>query len=81
MFFISCFTKIGRVWVCDIPEIGRVFIFLCCAEWGELFIVIDAIVLGASGTGFRTAIELFVQIINTACITKLFPTRSHLVAT
>ncbi|KAG5080673.1 hypothetical protein JHK86_004738 [Glycine max] len=50
-------------------------------EWGELFIVIDAIVLGASGTGFRTAIELFVQIINTACITKLFPTRSHLVAT
>ena len=40
----------------------------------------DAIVVGAGGAGLRAAIGLSESGFNTACITKLFPTRSHTVA-
>ncbi|SMR51217.1 unnamed protein product [Zymoseptoria tritici ST99CH_1E4] len=40
----------------------------------------DAIVLGAGGAGLRAAVGLAESGLETACITKLFPTRSHTVA-
>ena len=40
----------------------------------------DAIVLGAGGAGLRAATGLAESGLQTACITKLFPTRSHTVA-
>jgi hypothetical protein len=40
----------------------------------------DAVVVGAGGAGLRAAIGLSEGGFNTACITKLFPTRSHTVA-
>jgi len=40
----------------------------------------DAIVVGAGGSGLRAAFGLAEAGFNTACITKLFPTRSHTVA-
>lgn len=40
----------------------------------------DAAVVGAGGAGLRAAMGLAEAGLNTACITKLFPTRSHTVA-
>ncbi|KAF4625643.1 hypothetical protein G7Y89_g12524 [Cudoniella acicularis] len=40
----------------------------------------DAIVVGAGGAGLRAAVGLAESGLNTACISKLFPTRSHTVA-
>ena len=40
----------------------------------------DAIVVGAGGAGLRAAFGLAEKGFNTACVTKLFPTRSHTVA-
>ena len=40
----------------------------------------DAIVVGAGGAGLRAAFGLAEGGLNTACISKLFPTRSHTVA-
>ncbi|KAL5013129.1 hypothetical protein ScPMuIL_007399 [Solemya velum] len=40
----------------------------------------DAVVVGAGGAGLRAAFGLSNQGFKTACITKLFPTRSHTVA-
>lgn len=40
----------------------------------------DAVVVGAGGAGLRAAIGLSESGLKTACITKLFPTRSHTVA-
>ncbi|KAB5556870.1 hypothetical protein DKX38_007779 [Salix brachista] len=40
----------------------------------------DAVVVGAGGAGLRASIGLSEHGFNTACITKLFPTRSHTVA-
>lgn len=40
----------------------------------------DAVVVGAGGAGLRAAFGLTEAGFNTACITKLFPTRSHTVA-
>lgn len=40
----------------------------------------DAIVIGAGGAGLRAAFGLAQSGLKTACITKLFPTRSHTVA-
>lgn len=40
----------------------------------------DAVVVGAGGAGLRAAIGLAEHGFHTACITKLFPTRSHTVA-
>ena len=40
----------------------------------------DAVVVGAGGAGLRAAFGLSEAGFNVACITKLFPTRSHTVA-
>ena len=40
----------------------------------------DAVVIGAGGAGLRAALGLTEKGFKTACITKLFPTRSHTVA-
>ena len=40
----------------------------------------DAIVIGAGGAGLRAAFGLVEAGFKTACISKLFPTRSHTVA-
>ena len=40
----------------------------------------DAIVLGAGGAGLRATTGLCEKGLNVACISKLFPTRSHTVA-
>ncbi|KAI7864846.1 succinate dehydrogenase flavoprotein subunit 1 [Spinellus fusiger] len=40
----------------------------------------DAVVVGAGGAGLRAAFGLSEAGLNVACITKLFPTRSHTVA-
>ncbi|KAE8446983.1 succinate dehydrogenase flavoprotein subunit [Mollisiaceae sp. DMI_Dod_QoI] len=40
----------------------------------------DAIVVGAGGAGLRAAVGLAESGLDTACISKLFPTRSHTVA-
>jgi succinate dehydrogenase / fumarate reductase, flavoprotein subunit len=40
----------------------------------------DAIVIGGGGAGMRAALQLTEAGINTACITKVFPTRSHTVS-
>lgn len=45
-----------------------------------LFNRFDAVVVGAGGSGLRAAFGLAEGGLNTACITKLFPTRSHTVA-
>ena len=40
----------------------------------------DAVVVGAGGAGLRAAMGLAEAGFKTACVTKLFPTRSHTVA-
>ena len=40
----------------------------------------DVVVVGAGGAGLRAALGLAEQGLSTACITKVFPTRSHTVA-
>jgi len=40
----------------------------------------DAVVVGAGGAGLRAAFGLANLGFKTACLTKLFPTRSHTVA-
>jgi len=39
----------------------------------------DAVVVGAGGSGLRAAMGLSEAGFKTACVTKLFPTRSHTV--
>jgi len=40
----------------------------------------DVVVVGAGGAGLRAALEAAKQGLKVACITKVFPTRSHTVA-
>src|SRR6201994_3691124 len=40
----------------------------------------DVVVIGAGGAGLRATLECALQGLKTACITKVFPTRSHTVA-
>ena len=40
----------------------------------------DSIVVGGGGAGMRAALQLAQSGLNTACITKVFPTRSHTVS-
>jgi succinate dehydrogenase (ubiquinone) flavoprotein subunit len=46
----------------------------------HILVRFDAVVVGAGGSGLRAAFGLAEAGLNTACITKLFPTRSHTVA-
>ncbi len=40
----------------------------------------DVVVVGAGGAGLRATLGMAEQGLKTACITKVFPTRSHTVA-
>jgi len=40
----------------------------------------DAIVIGGGGAGMRAALQLTESGLKTACVTKVFPTRSHTVS-
>src|SRR5690625_4166911 len=40
----------------------------------------DVVVVGAGGAGLRATLGMAEQGLKTACVTKLFPTRSHTVA-
>ena len=40
----------------------------------------DVVVVGAGGAGLRATLGMAEQGLRTACITKVFPTRSHTVA-
>ena len=40
----------------------------------------DVLVVGAGGAGLRATFGMAVSGLSTACITKVFPTRSHTVA-
>ena len=40
----------------------------------------DVVVIGAGGAGLRATLECALRGLKTACITKVFPTRSHTVA-
>ena len=40
----------------------------------------DAVVVGAGGAGLRATLGMTMAGLKTACVTKLFPTRSHTVA-
>src|SRR5581483_808371 len=42
--------------------------------------VYDAVVVGAGGSGLRATMGIAESGLKTACITKVFPTRSHTVA-
>ncbi len=60
----------------DQPDFLQVLIYF-------LFLVdhtYDAVVVGAGGAGLRAAMGCAEQGFKTACVTKLFPTRSHTVA-
>ena len=40
----------------------------------------DVVVVGAGGAGLRATFGMAAEGLSTACITKVFPTRSHTVA-
>ena len=40
----------------------------------------DVVIVGAGGAGMRAALGVAASGLRTACITKVFPTRSHTVA-
>ncbi|XP_010942844.1 succinate dehydrogenase [ubiquinone] flavoprotein subunit, mitochondrial isoform X2 [Elaeis guineensis] len=87
----SCVSRGLRLLSCKKASIGRQPIrhspstprFLSTNSVGQYTVVdhtYDAVVVGAGGAGLRAAIGLSEHGFNTACITKLFPTRSHTVA-
>ena len=40
----------------------------------------DVVIVGAGGAGVRATLGMATAVLSTACITKVFPTRSHTVA-
>jgi succinate dehydrogenase / fumarate reductase, flavoprotein subunit len=40
----------------------------------------DVVIVGAGGAGMRAALGMAASGLRTACVTKVFPTRSHTVA-
>ena len=40
----------------------------------------DVVIVGAGGAGMRSALGMSASGLSTACISKVFPTRSHTVA-
>ncbi|MGA7297131.1 MAG: FAD-binding protein, partial [Rhodanobacteraceae bacterium] len=40
----------------------------------------DVVVVGAGGAGLRATLGLAAKNLDTVCVTKVFPTRSHTVA-
>ena len=50
------------------------------AEYNFIDHKFDVVVVGAGGSGLRAALGCAQAGLKTACITKVFPTRSHTVA-
>lgn len=81
-FSLSSYTA-PTVPVCGIGEwvIDRsIFPFQISTQYPVVDHEFDAVVVGAGGAGLRAAFGLSEAGFNTACVTKLFPTRSHTVA-
>merc|ERR1719352_1854244 len=62
------------------PLCRRQFAAAALSEYPIVDHTFDAVVVGAGGAGLRAAFGLASSGFKTACITKLFPTRSHTVA-
>lgn len=66
------------------PKRGCLIFVFCVCQISTQYPVVDhefdAVVVGAGGAGLRAAFGLSEAGFNTACVTKLFPTRSHTVA-
>jgi len=62
------------------PDLGQAQGALSSKEYTIIDHTYDAVVVGAGGSGLRAALGLTEKGFKTACITKLFPTRSHTVA-
>ena len=56
------------------------FLFQISSDYPVVDHTYDAVVVGAGGAGLRAAFGLAREGFKTACVTKLFPTRSHTVA-
>lgn len=73
----------GRMFTAS-PCLGCALPLLYIAQMAGSYPVIDhtfdCVVVGAGGAGLRAAFGLAQKGFKTACITKLFPTRSHTVA-
>jgi hypothetical protein len=54
--------------------------FFCCVFFFFFLTHNNLVVVGAGGAGLRAAVGLSEAGLKSACITKLFPTRSHTVA-
>lgn len=70
-------------WNWSTPAIRRFSSATATTQTGDYTIVdheYDAVVVGAGGSGLRAAMGLSEAGFKTACVTKLFPTRSHTVA-
>ncbi len=66
-----------------VPKDVRTFVTTTDNIKGDYTIIdhtYDAVVVGAGGAGLRAAMGLSEAGFKTACVTKLFPTRSHTVA-
>ena len=59
-----------------------IYVFFCqiSRDYPVVDHTFDTVVVGAGGAGLRAAFGLAQEGFKTACITKLFPTRSHTVA-
>ena len=60
--------------------ISSILMFQLSRDYPVVDHTYDAVVVGAGGAGLRAAFGLANEGFKTACITKLFPTRSHTVA-
>lgn len=76
LFHCSCSPFDIVEWMID----RRIFLFQISTQYPVVDHEFDAVVVGAGGAGLRAAFGLSEAGFNTACVTKLFPTRSHTVA-
>ena len=66
---------------CEHNQSWKVGFFRCFMNSYEITDhVYDVVVVGAGGAGLRATLGMAEQGLKTACVTKLFPTRSHTVA-
>jgi FAD binding domain len=82
---VECFSSCIKL--CGLTVSHRVLVHIACGTLHFRCILhitvdheYDAVVVGAGGAGLRAAMGLAEHGFKTACITKLFPTRSHTVA-
>lgn len=69
-----------KLWITKMLDMSYVMILQISKQYPVIDHTFDAVVVGAGGAGLRAAFGLANEGFKTACITKLFPTRSHTVA-